>query len=974
MPHSLFEDRRGNLWFATSNKGLALFKDDKFTFLTTADGLLDNTIWAIYEDPESNLWIGTSGGLNRLRDYIINTYSKSDGLSNDNVYPIYRDSKGDIWIGSTPGLTKYSNGIFTRHDEIISDLIGRNVKSLFEDREGNLWLGFEAGIVRVKDGRAVYKNRDGPFFDTGVRAIYQDRAGVIWFGTEKGLVKFKDGVFSSYKMENGLAGNFVSVIYEDRSGTLWIGTQFGLSAMRDGEFHNYAEKEGLSGYLVRAIYEDTDGVLWIGTYDGGLNRLKDDRITSYTTKEGLFDNGISQILEDDRGYLWMSCNLGIYRVKKRELNDLDEGKTKTITCVAYGKRDGMLNIECNGGGQPAGIKARDGRLWFPTVKGVVIFDPEAVLKSKEPPPVVIEEILVDNETAPSGGLLTIQSGKENFEIQYTGLSFIMSDQCKFKYKLVGLDSDWIDAGTRRTAYYSHVPPGDYNFIVIGANRDGVWNLDGARVAVSVLPPLWRTWWAYLLYMAGLAGVGYSSYRYRLNAVEKRYHIERASEIGEKNKELEGKNEELKSKNEELIESRKQADRIFSALAESLPGTVLDGKYKIDEKIGSGGYGAVYRGTHLAMKYPIAVKIFKPMPGNDSAEALERFQQEAITACRIHHPNAVAVLDSGISAEGIAYLVMELLQGRPLTKELYYKGKLTLQRSAQILAPVCEVLSKAHSMGIVHRDIKPDNIFLHYGPEGEEVKVIDFGIAKLMETTGSLEIKDLTATGRIIGTPTHISPERIQNQPYDGRSDVYSLGVVLYQMLCGELPFESRSGNVWSLIRMHLEQRPQSPREINPNIPEAVEALILRALEKDPEKRPTAMELKQEFLKVTGIEVAELSGFSEKLETYGEIQQPEQMGKILNTLLRRRPDQLAALLKQTQVEQSGKEPLTTSEEGSNRGEKLSTERWQQIGELFLSVIELEPELRAQYLEQACAGDEDLRSRVEALIAADEEVQP
>jgi signal transduction histidine kinase/ligand-binding sensor domain-containing protein len=558
LPHTVFsfcEDRRGNLWFASRGGGLALFKDDKFIYLSTADGLLDNKVTSIYEDRESNLWIGTSGGLNRLRDYIITTYSKADGLSSDNVYPIYQDSKGDIWIGSTPGLTKYSNGVFTQHDEIEREIKSHpGIKSIMEDSEGNLWFGQESGIVRAKDGQIVYKNREKPFFDKPVRAIYQDRKGIIWFGTERGLIKLKDGIFTGYTTENGLSGNFVSTIYEDSGGTLWIGTQFGLSAMRGESFQNYGEKEGLSGYLVRAIYEDSDGVLWIGTYDGGLNRLKDGRITSYTTKEGLFDNGVSQILEDARGYFWISCNLGIYRVKKRELNELADGKIKSVTCVAYGERDGMLNTECNGGGQPAGIKARDGRLWFPTVKGVAVFDPAAVPISDKPPPVVIEEILVDNETVPSGGALTIRPGKENFEIHYTGLSFIMSDQCKFKYKLEGLDKDWVEAGTRRTAYFSHVPPGEYVFAVIGANRDGVWNLEGVKIPVTVVPPYWRTWWFSTLMVCAFIAVVLLLYMRRIAAFKR----ERAAQEAFSQQLIESQENERKRLAAELHDSLAQS--------------------------------------------------------------------------------------------------------------------------------------------------------------------------------------------------------------------------------------------------------------------------------------------------------------------------------------------------------------------------------------------------------------------------------
>jgi serine/threonine protein kinase/HAMP domain-containing protein len=310
------------------------------------------------------------------------------------------------------------------------------------------------------------------------------------------------------------------------------------------------------------------------------------------------------------------------------------------------------------------------------------------------------------------------------------------------------------------------------------------------------------------------------------------------------------NQELAKKNEELIALHKKADRIFCALAEALPGTVLDGKYRLDEKIGIGGFGVVYRATHLAMKRAIAVKVFKPAPGNDSVEGLERFQQEAISTCRVNHPNAVAILDSGISSEGIAYLVMELLQGHTLRQELTQRRILPIKRAVQIMLPICDLLAKAHAAGIIHRDIKPDNIFLHYAPEGEVVKVVDFGIAKLMKASGG---KNLTATGGIIGTPAYMAPERLANQNYDGRADVYSLGVMLYEMVCGQAPFSSEDETIWSLVMRRLSSELPSPRNFNAEIPTEMETIIIRSLAKEADARPGARELGQLLATTVGAE-------------------------------------------------------------------------------------------------------------------------
>src|SRR5262249_9791614 len=223
-------------------------------------------------------------------------------------------------------------------------------------------------------------------------------------------------------------------------------------------------------------------------------------------------NGVFQILEDTRGYFWISCNLGIYRISKNELDEFAEGRLAKVTAIPYGKGDGMLNQEGNGGNQPAGLRAADGRLGFPTAEAVAVVDPAKVEINSQAPTVVIDEVTVDNRTVNPGEELRIEPGRENFEVAYAGLSFIDPERVAFRYRLAGLDSDWIDAGTRRTAYYSHVAPGTYTFEVMAANRDGVWSDHPAQIRVVVVPPFWRTWWFTLLTSALLVATAISLYR------------------------------------------------------------------------------------------------------------------------------------------------------------------------------------------------------------------------------------------------------------------------------------------------------------------------------------------------------------------------------------------------------------------------------------------------------------------------------
>ena len=279
-----------------------------------------------------------------------------------------------------------------------------------------------------------------------VQAIYQDQDGTLWFGTNRGLVSLTKNGTSLFTVNEGLATDDVRVILQTRAGDLLVGGYGGLTRIRQGHFSHWTEREGLPSNNIRSLYEDNDGAVWIGTYDGGLGRFKNGAFTRFTMRDGLYDNGVFQILEDGAGSLWMSCNRGIYRVKKQELNDFAEGRRSTISSIAYGKVDGMATVECNGGLSPAGVKARDGKLWFPTQAGIAVVDPAAVSYNPHPPPVVIESIVQDRTPVRLTEAIRLPPHAQNIEIQYSAPSFIKPEQIHFKYWLEGLDSSWIDAG------------------------------------------------------------------------------------------------------------------------------------------------------------------------------------------------------------------------------------------------------------------------------------------------------------------------------------------------------------------------------------------------------------------------------------------------------------------------------------------------------------------------------------------------
>ncbi len=297
------------------------------------------------------------------------------------------------------------------------------------------------------------------------------------------------------------------------------------------------------------------------------------------------------------------------------------------------------------------------------------------------------------------------------------------------------------------------------------------------------------------------------------------------------------------------------------------GTVLENKYRLEARLGTGNFGDVYRATHLALKRPVALKLLHAdvEPGS---EEMERFMLEGIAACRIDHPNAAAVLDFSFTTGGVPYLVMELLEGETLEDEMKRKGRLSAARCAEILPPVADVLSQLHETGLIHRDIKPSNIFLHRSRHGEIVKLLDFGIAKLVgELTAMPENPDLlgnlartlgdddgrlTPRGGLIGTPLYMAPERVTTGALDGRSDVYSLGVLFYELLSGRPPFEAPNNSPLQVLKMHMIQPPTPLVSLCPELAPEVAAVVHSALEKQPQDRPTAAQLARDFVSAVGV--------------------------------------------------------------------------------------------------------------------------
>ncbi|MDQ3711191.1 MAG: histidine kinase [Acidobacteriota bacterium] len=527
MPQSfvraIVQDAAGVIWLGTDKDGLCRFAENRVTCYTTADGLSSNTIMSLFIDREQTLWATTSErGINRVTRKAITTLSEKDGLFDGNIYPLLQDRQGNFWIGAFSALSLYRDGKITNFTAQ-NGLLYEIVQSLYQDKDGRIWIGSVGGAEYFENGRFVdFTETLGlPIGDYDFWDIYQTAEGAMWFATHDGLFKYENGNVSKFTIENGLPSGDVKKILQTADGNLWFGTLGGLARFNGNRFEAFTEKDGLPRNHVRTIYEDAHGSLWIGTYDSGLSLFRNGKFTKITTENGLFSNGVFQILSDEHGNFWMSSNQGIYRVSRQQLIDFADNKISSVVSTAFGKSDGMLSIECNGGRQTAGIKTSDGKLWFPTQDGVAIVDPEAVAFNPLPLPVVIETVKIENQLLDNfQTAIEIQPGQENLEIGYTGLSFIKPEQIRFRYWLEGLDEDWTFAGERRAAYFPYLPPGNYTFRVAAANSDNVWNETGAVLSIVVKPSFYQTWWFLALSVLAIGGAAFVVYKIRINQVER----------------------------------------------------------------------------------------------------------------------------------------------------------------------------------------------------------------------------------------------------------------------------------------------------------------------------------------------------------------------------------------------------------------------------------------------------------------------
>ncbi len=506
--HNLVETRSKFLVGTTTQLGAFFYplQDPTSGFVLDKDSeISSNWIRTVCEDMEGNLWLGAgSNGLFKVSQTKFRQVVAPDGWKGATVLTAMPSDENGFWIGTEgAGIYKLSSEGKWSDFGIRSGLNNLYVWSLAQTKDGALYAGtWGDGIFKLND-TGFSKSQGLARLKTPVPALLGSRRGGLWVGSRSGLGYFDGEAISWIQSDESSRIRDVRTLLETDKGVLWFGSNGdGLGRLEDGSVHQYTEKDGLVSNFVQCMYLDDNGALWIGTKSKAICRFKNGRFSSVDTAKGLIDDNICAILGDGNGYLWMSSHGGIFRVNMTLLDSCADGRIPRVECISYGIDDGLPSMVATGSLQPNAFKTKDGRLVFATERGLAIVNPAAIKPNPLPPPVVIESVRVDDtlinvENAFSGPLV-LEPGQRRIEFTYTGLSFTAPERVRFKRRLEGLESQWIDARGERTALYSYIPPGKYVFRVIASNNNNVWNTEGCSLAVVVLPYFWETLWFKLL--------------------------------------------------------------------------------------------------------------------------------------------------------------------------------------------------------------------------------------------------------------------------------------------------------------------------------------------------------------------------------------------------------------------------------------------------------------------------------------------
>ena len=532
----LFGDREGALWIGT-NAGLVRWYQGELEKPLITDTLSSASILALFEDREGNLWVGTeTGGLHILRDQRFKALTSRDGLSSDNTTTVVEDHTGALWVGTSgAGLNvvrptetgRFAIGTYTVRKGLPSDVI----LSLASAPSGDMWVGTPDGLSRIQSGTVnTFTSADG-LPDDFIRSLLVDADGSLWIATRRGLTHWINplsGGSVGMRMEtltqsDGLGSDLVGAMARDTNGDLWVATFAGLSRLHEGKITNFTTANGLSSNVITALLPRAKGTLLIGTQDRGWN-LWDGQRLQHVTRDRLASTSIHAILDDGHNHLWFATSGGIARCDCAGIAGAMEG-VDCLNWIEFSTADGLISRETATNSHPSAWQAKDGWLWFATPKGLESVDPAHFPVNLVPPPVAIERFAVDDRDQPlraANDSISVPAGHNHFQFDYAGLSFVAPQKVRYRFMLEGFDHNWTEAGSRRIAYYTNIPPGHYTFRVQAANNDGVWNTQGAALGFDLRPHFYQTVWFYAALALALGAFLLLLFRLRLLRAEREF--------------------------------------------------------------------------------------------------------------------------------------------------------------------------------------------------------------------------------------------------------------------------------------------------------------------------------------------------------------------------------------------------------------------------------------------------------------------
>jgi signal transduction histidine kinase/ligand-binding sensor domain-containing protein len=523
--NKLLLDRDGGLWIGTFRQGLIHVHQGRVDRYTTADGLSNDTIGALYEDGEGNIWVGTNDGLDRFRGLAVTTLSRKHGLPADGSLSVLSARDGTVWVGTADGVSRWSDGrttIYRTRDGLPDDRVG----TLFEDSTGRVLVSTLRGIAAFNGDRFVRLLRSDP-----TRIVYsfvEQRAGDFWISDqEQGLLHLVGEDVIERRPWPALGhDDHATAVVADRNGRgLWLGFyKGGVALLQDGALRaTYSVADGLGAGRVSELRFDREGALWAATA-GGLSRIKDNHVVTLTAATGLPCNGVHWSIEDTDGALWMLMPCGLSRIGSAELAAWLADPNRVVMNAVFDSSDGVRVQSTPIGFNPPAGRLSDGRLWFAAVNGIGALDPRHLSFNVLPPPVHIEQIVADRKmydaTMTVNGDARLPPLTRDLQVDYTALSLVAPEKMQFRYKLEGYDRDWQNAGNRRQAFYTNLPPRTYRFRVIAANNSGVWNETGATVDFAIAPAYYQTTWFPALVAGMVLAFVWAAHRVRVRIVEK----------------------------------------------------------------------------------------------------------------------------------------------------------------------------------------------------------------------------------------------------------------------------------------------------------------------------------------------------------------------------------------------------------------------------------------------------------------------